>query len=176
MRFLALLVGGLLFLGIFATDGLALGGGPQEQPAAIDSGSQAPDFTLETLDGETVTLSDFRGKVVFLNFWASWCPPCRAEMPSMERLNEVFDGRDFVMLAVNVEQDPASVRQFLEQNSHSFTVLLDPDQKAQRLYQVYRFPESFLIDKQGMVIKRFIGGRNWSSVEFMERLNQLTKG
>jgi len=176
MRCLALLLGGFLFLGAFATDGLAFGGGPREQPAAIDSGSQAPDFTLETLDGETVTLSDYRGKVVFLNFWASWCPPCRAEMPSMERLNEVFDGRDFVMRAINVEQDPASVHHFLEQDPPAFTVLLDPDQKAQRLYQVYRFPESFLIDKQGVVLERFVGGRNWSSVDFMKQLDRLTKG
>ncbi len=80
------------------------------------------------------------------------------------------------MLAINVEQDIDAVRRFLAQNPHTFPIPLDPDQKAQRLYQVFRFPETFLIDKEGVVIEHFVGARNWSSVEFMKQIDRLTKG
>lgn len=134
----------------------------------------APDFTLRSLSGETVTLAQYRGKVVFLNFWATWCPPCRAELPSMQRLNEVFAGRDFVMLAVNVEEDGAQVLpEFLRQYPHSYSVLLDPEGKAQQLYGVDKFPETFIIDKQGRVVERVIGAREWSSTAMLQRFNTL---
>lgn len=150
---------------------------PQVPPAeGVEAGALAPDFSLKTLDGRTVTLSQFRGKVVFLNFWASWCPPCRAEMPSMERLNEVFAGKDFVMLAVNVEQDRGAVQAFLDDHPHAFSVLLDPQAKAQNLYQVYRFPETFLIDRQGRIVERYLGARDWSAVGFLREIDGLLKG
>lgn len=149
---------------------------PREQPAgSLETGRTAPDFTLKSLDGDSVSLSQFRGKVVFLNFWASWCPPCRAEMPAMNRLNEVFSDRDFVMLAVNTEQDKGAVEDFLSRHPHDFTVLLDPRGTVQNLYQVFRFPETFLIDKEGRIVERFIGARDWSGVEFLKRIEQLVK-
>lgn len=149
---------------------------PQAPPAgSLEAGRTAPDFTLKTLKGDSVSLSQFRGKVVFLNFWATWCPPCRAELPSMSRLNEVFAGRDFVMLAVNVEQDKGIVEDFLKVRPHDFTVLLDPEGKAQSLYQVFRFPETFLIDKEGRIVERFLGARDWSAVEFLKRIDHLVK-
>jgi len=152
---------------------LALTGCNNETPPAAQTQS-APDFTLKTLSGESVTLSQYRGKVVFLNFWATWCPPCRAELPSMQRLNEVFAGRDFVMLAVNVEEDAAEVLpDFLKQYPHSYSVLLDVEAKAQELYNVDKFPETFIIDKQGRVVERVIGARDWSSTAMLQRFNTL---
>jgi len=149
---------------------------PQEAPAGlVAAGAPAPDFTLPDLAGESVTLSQYRGKVVFLNFWASWCPPCRAEMPSMERLYEVYAGDDFVLLAVNIEQDAAAVRDFLRKNPHTFPVLLDLETTAQRLYGVDRFPETFLIDRQGRVVERYIGARDWSAVEFLKKIKSMLK-
>jgi peroxiredoxin len=153
-----------------------IGERPQEPPVApAKIGMEAPDFTLKDLQGNTVTLSEYRGKVVFLNFWASWCPPCREEMPSMERLHEVYAGRDFVMLAVNVEQDVHDVRAFLEKHPHKFQIPLDAAGRAQGLYGVYRFPETFLIDKNGRIAEHYLGARDWSSVEFLSKINTMLK-
>jgi len=135
--------------------------------AGSSPSKEAPGFTLKNLDGKTVSLSQYRGKVVFLNFWASWCPPCRQEMPSMERLNEVFGKKDFVILAVNVEQDIEAVKAFLEDYPYTFPILLDPEAKAQQAYGVYRFPESFLIDKKGNVVRKFVGAQDYSRVDFL---------
>jgi thiol-disulfide isomerase/thioredoxin len=158
-----------------ATPVLAKSERPQSLPQGIVAGAQAPNFTLKDLQGNPVTLSKLRGKVVFLNFWATWCPPCRAELPSMERLNEVYGSRDFVMLAVNVEEDAGPVREFLAKNRHSFRVLLDPGADAQADYGVYRFPETFLIDKKGKVVERYVGARDWSAVDFLKKVDALTK-
>jgi peroxiredoxin len=149
---------------------------PQAPPAdLLQAGSMAPDFTLKDLAGNTVTLSQYRGKVVFLNFWATWCQPCRAEMPAMERLNEVYGSQNFVMLAVNAEEDAETVEAFLKEHPHSFTVLLDQEAKAQSLYGVYRFPETFLIDKRGKIVERYLGVRDWSGVDFLKKINALMK-
>jgi peroxiredoxin len=136
-------------------------------------GKAAPDFTLKDLQGNSVTLSALRGKVVFLNFWATWCPPCREEMPAMQRLQEVFGKKNFTILAVNVEDDMAAVKKFLSQRPLAFPVLLDPDAEAQDLYKVYRFPETFLIDRQGNVVQHYLGARDWSSVEFLKYVTSL---
>jgi peroxiredoxin len=155
---------------------LVLSGCKNEAPPATGGVATqiAPDFTLRALSGESVSLSQYRGKVVFLNFWATWCPPCRAELPSMQRLNEVFAGRDFVMLAVNVEEDGAKVLpEFLRQFPHSYQILLDDGGQAQKLYGVDKFPETFVIDKQGRVVERIIGARDWSAPAMLQRFKTL---
>jgi len=93
----------------------------------------------------------------------------------MNRLNEVFSDRDFVMLAVNIEQDKGPVENFLSKRRHDFTVLLDPQGTAQNLYQVFRFPETFLIDKEGRIVERFLGARDWSDIAFLQRIDQMVK-
>ncbi|PLX86037.1 MAG: thioredoxin [Desulfuromonas sp.] len=166
-----LLLGGSLYW-VFAA-----GSRPKEQAAQpAQSQALAPDFTLKDVQGQDVTLSQFRGKVVILNFWATWCPPCKAEMPSMDRLNEIFDGQDFVMLAVNVEEgDGGPVKAFLKSNPHSFTVLLDPAAKAQNLFKVYRFPETFIIGKDGAVVDRVIGAIDWAEPETVRYIRALVE-
>jgi peroxiredoxin len=150
---------------------------PPAPPAdQVRVGAPAPDFTLKDLQGNAVTLSEFKGKVVFLNFWATWCPPCRVEMPSMERLYEVYGDRGFVMLAVNVEQAAEPVLAFLKENPHAFPILLDPDARVQRLYGVYRFPETFLIDQDGTVVEHYLGARDWSSVDFLAKIKSMLEG
>jgi peroxiredoxin len=174
MRLLAVFV--VLLIGLVAVYSFGIGERPQQSPAARTKiGMEAPDFTLKDMQGNSVTLSQFRGKVVFLNFWASWCPPCREEMPSMERLHEVYAGRDFVMLAINVEQNINDVRAFLQKSPHTFPILLDADTRAQGLYGVYRFPETFLIDKNGRIAEHYLGARDWSSSEFLGKINSMTK-
>lgn len=151
---------------------------PEAEPVSgVTVGGVAPDVSLKTLDGKTVSLSEYRGKVVVLNFWATWCPPCRAEMPSMDRLNKAMLGLDFVMLAVNVEEDGAQVvGEFLQRNPHSFSVLLDSEAKAQYAYGVFRFPETFIINKDGVILNHILGAREWDEATTVDYLKFLAKG
>lgn len=140
-------------------------------------GNVAPDFTLTDMQGQQVSLSQFRGKVVVLNFWATWCPPCREEMPSMERLYREFESQGLVMLAVNVEANGKQmVAKFLQKTPHSFPILLDSDNIAQNAYGVFRFPESFIIDRNGVVVEKIIGGRDWMSGSIFKLINFLISG
>ena len=140
-------------------------------------GDLAPDFQLEDTKGNQVSLSDFRGKVVLVNLWATWCPPCIEEMPSMERLNEIMAGDDFVMLAVNTEENGRSVvPAFLQKKPYTFPILYDDKAVVQKLYGVFKFPESFVIRKDGIVAEKIIGPLDWSSIETITYLKNLTKG
>jgi peroxiredoxin len=136
----------------------------------------AADFTLRALDGQLHKLSDYRGKVVFLNFWATWCPPCRAEIPSMERLNEVLGSKDFVMLAVNADDNVKDLEAFVKENPHNFTIFSDADAKIQQLYHVEKFPETFIIDRQGRIVEHIVGARDWSSTEALKFFNAKIAG
>ncbi|MBE0596984.1 MAG: redoxin domain-containing protein [Desulfuromonadales bacterium] len=158
---------------LWSSAAVAAGGRPQGAPSTVKVGQSAPDFTLKDLQGNQVSLSSLRGKVVFLNFWATWCPPCREEMPAMERLHAAMGGKDFMVVAVNVEDNLSVVRNYLEKNPHAFTILLDPQAQAQQLFNVYRFPETYLIDKQGKIVEHYIGARDWSSVQFLKYVSSL---
>lgn len=144
---------------------------------AVAVGDIAPDFQLEDTKGNKVSLSDLRGKVVMVNFWATWCPPCIEEMPSMEKLQEVMAGDDFVMLAINTEQNGrAVVPKFLEKTSYSFPILYDEKGLVQKLYGVYKFPESFIVGKDGNVVEKIIGPLDWSNPKIINYLKSLVKG
>jgi thiol-disulfide isomerase/thioredoxin len=144
---------------------------------SVVAGDLAPDFQLEDTEGNQVSLSGLRGKVVLVNFWATWCPPCIEEMPSMEKLNEVMAGGDFVMLAINTEQNGRSlVPEFLKKSPYTFPILYDDKGVAQQLYGVYKFPESFIVGKDGTVVEKIIGPLNWSSPETIKFLKNLAKG
>ncbi len=151
---------------------------PAYEPAKIvDMGDPAPDFTLEDTDGNKVSLTDLRGKVVLVNFWATWCPPCRAEMPSMDKLNEAMAGEDFVMLAINVEENGRSVvPEFLKKSTYKFSVLYDDQGIVQNLYGVYRFPESYVIRKDGVIDDKVIGAIDWAHPTTVEYFKDLAKG
>ena len=158
----------LLLLALFFT-GFGMLTGCSDEPSrapvagTVAVGQPAPDFTLSDLDGRSYTLSQLRGKVVIVNFWASWCPPCRAEMPSMERLHQELSGQGLVLLAVNIEKDGRrTVKQFLSSNPHSFPVLLDEQEVVQRLYGVNKFPESFIVRKDGVIDDKVIGAIDWA--------------
>jgi peroxiredoxin len=134
----------------------------------------APDFTVPDLSGQVVRLSAYRGRVVLVNVWATWCPPCREEMPSMERLHERLKDRGFVLLAVSQDEGPiAGVKAFVEQMKLTFPVLVDPDGEVGRKYGIWGFPESFLVDRDGRIVERVIGPRDWSAPDQIARIEGL---
>jgi len=118
---------------------------------------KAMDFKLKDLNGKEVSLSDFKGKKIFLNFWASWCPPCKAEMPEMERLYEETKDSDLVILAVNLGDDKSTVQEFITNNKYNFKVLLDTDTNVASKYGIVSIPTSYFIDKDGKIINKHIG-------------------
>lgn len=124
---------------------------------------EAPNVVGTDPDGNTIRLGDFRGKVVFLNFWATWCIPCRLEMPAMERLYQAFKGQGFVVLAVNVQEGPAAVRAFVRELKLTFPIVLDPKGTAAMAYLVRGLPATYLIDRKQRIVGRAIGAREWDS-------------
>lgn len=139
----------------------------------FDTKISAPDFTLRDLRGNTVRLQDFRGKVVFLNFWATWCPPCRLEMPTMEELHKEFSDRGLVVLAVNFRESQDDVRSFVKQHGLTFTTLLDEQEMAFGLYRAWSLPTTYLINKNGEAVGKVIGYRDWHSDEAKAFFRQL---
>jgi len=123
----------------------------------------APDFTLEDLSGNKVSLKNFRGKTVFLNFWATWCVPCRAEMPAMERLHRELKDQGLEVVAVNFREDEAEVRDFLKELGLTFTVLLDRDGEISEEYGVWSLPLSYFINSKGEFVGKALGARDWGS-------------
>ncbi len=132
----------------------------------LKTGLPAPDFTFPGRDGKMVSLSDYRGNVVLVNIWATWCPPCVDEMPSMERLYKELKGEDFEILAVSIDSlGPKAVAPFMKKYNLSFPALMDPDATIQTLYQTIGIPESFIVDQEGILIKKIIGPRDWATPE-----------
>ncbi|MGD8821744.1 MAG: redoxin domain-containing protein [Anaerolineales bacterium] len=123
-------------------------------------GFLAPDFTLRSLEGESFTLSDLRGQVVVVNLWATWCPPCRAEMPALQSAYGSYRGEGLVLLAVNsTDQDTlAAVEGFVDEYGLTFPILLDVEGIVSRLYQLLALPSTFFIDRQGVIQNVVIGG------------------
>lgn len=146
-----------------------------EESAPIAAGGKAADFKLEALDGSTVSLDQLKGKVVFLNVWATWCGPCREEMPSMETLYDEFRAnRDFVMLAVSQDtKGKVVVAPYVEKNGYHFKILLDPENKVGEAYEVSGVPETFIIDRQGRIVAHHMGAFDWSRPDVKDALKQL---
>lgn len=117
----------------------------------------APDFRLKNLDGQFVTLSEFRGKPVLINFWASWCQPCREEMPYLQQVYDEWTSKGLVLLTIDMGETPAAINKFFAENNLSLPVLLDTDKEVGREYGITGVPETFLIDKNGIIRKKQIG-------------------
>ncbi len=135
-------------------------------------GSPAPDFTVKDSE-HAVTLGQLKGQVVVLNFWATWCPPCIEEMPSLVRMQEQMKSKGITVLAVSVDVDDASYRRFLRDHNVDLLTVRDPDQKTNSLYGTFKFPETYIIDRSGIVRRKFIGAVDWTQPDVLEFLGKL---
>ena len=155
----------------------------RESYRPVITGSLAPDFAMTAMDGSTVTVEQYRGKVVLLNVWATWCGPCLEEMPAMQRLYEALEGTDFEILAVSIdasvgETDLAGrpggdLEAFAVNLGLTFTILHNPAGDIQRVYQTTGVPESFVIDRQGMIVKKIAGPTEWDAPVNEELIRRL---
>jgi peroxiredoxin len=136
---------------------------------------QALEFSLKDLTGRQTSLSAYEGKVVFLNFWATWCGPCRAEIPSMEQLYNELKDQGFTILAVNSQEPLEQVSAFVEEMGMSFPVLLDPAGRVGGLYGVRAIPTTYIIDPQGAIRGRMVGTREWYSPEIISVVRELSR-
>jgi cytochrome c biogenesis protein CcmG, thiol:disulfide interchange protein DsbE len=149
----------------------------------VISGTVAPQFTVASLDGRQVSLSDYRDKVVLVNIWATWCPPCRQEMPSMERLYQALQGHDFEILAVSIDAPTGQVdasgnrggdlAAFAKEFGLTFPILHNPSGDIQQLYQTTGVPESFVIGKDGVIYKKVAGPSQWDMPVNQELVRRL---
>ena len=139
------------------------------------TGEVAPDFTYELTDGTIEKLSDNRGKVVFLNFWATWCYPCKKEMPDMEELYYKMGDHEFRIIAISVKEPKARVKHFLTDFPYSFDVALDPEKTIGNLYNIDALPTTLIIDPEGKVLATAIGPRPWQNPAFISFISKYAK-
>jgi peroxiredoxin len=139
-------------------------------------GHAAPDFSLHTLDGREMRLSDYRGHLVFLNFWATWCGPCKVEMPAMEKLYREFRPKGFAVVAVSSDPEGAAVtRPYRDALGLSFTIAHDPDMLVSRLYGVHSLPVTFLVSRDGIISHQIFGARDWNDAEARSGIRDLLR-
>ena len=135
-------------------------------------GDAARDFSVQDSDRK-VSLNQFRGQVVILNFWATWCPPCVEELPSLMSMQDRMRGKGVVVLGVSIDVDGDAYHRFLKQRSVNFLTVRDPEQKVAAMYGTAGWPETYVIDRQGVMRRKFIGPVDWDSTEVMQFLSKL---
>ena len=140
----------------------------QTRGAGIPVGQKAPDFELQTVDGKSMKLSDLKGKPVMLNFFATWCPPCRAEMPVLQEVYKEYEAQGFVILAVNLNESELVLKSFREKLGLTFPIVIDKDDRVSRLYDIVPLPTSYFVDKNGVVQGKWTG-----EVRSKDQLKQL---
>ena len=146
------------------------------QRGVVKPGEPAPNFQLRDMNGQAVSLSDLRGKIVLVNFWATWCGPCRIEMPAMERLYRTYDRKDFEILAVSTDaQGVAVTRPFQQENQLTFPILHDADFRVGLSYGARTLPMTFMVDRQGIVRQQIFGARDWEAPEAHQLIQMLMK-
>jgi len=167
-------LGSLLLAGLLLAGGLWAAVGSDLPAAPIAIGQPAPEFRLPALaEGDEVSLEGLRGQVVLLNFWATWCKPCEDEMPAMERLHQALAPEGLALVAISVDDGREKVAAFRDRLGLTFPILLDPSKRVARDYQSLRFPETYLIDREGTLVARYIGPREWDAPEYQDRIRRL---
>ncbi len=158
---------GLVLLALLL--GMRQPGGRTEAPQA---GEEAPNFSFE-LNGRPRELHDLRGQVVLVNFWATWCPPCVTEIPSLERLHRRLGPKGLVILAVSVDEDPIVYENFLRTNNITFATVRDPEKRISNQYGTFMYPETYVIDRQGRLVRKIIGALEWDEPDTLDFLNRV---
>jgi len=171
-KLLIVLCCALLFVAGCSKEGGSLGGG---SPKPLEK-HRAPAMSVVSMDGTQLNLDSLKGKVVLLNFWATWCPPCREEIPSMMKLNTFMAGKPFQMICVSVDEGgKKAVAEFFKNTGFTLPAYFDTTGQAATTYGITGVPETFVIDKNGVIAKKVIGGLDWSSPEVLGFLEGLMK-
>ena len=142
-------------------------------PGLVAQGDVAPDFAFDDQSGRRHRLSDFRGKVVLVNFWATWCPPCREEMPSLQAVQNKFGQHALTILALSVDDSWEPINKFMKENGFTIQVYADFDKKISVRYGTFKYPETYLVDKKGRVAYKVVGPADWTSSAMLKFLNVL---
>jgi peroxiredoxin len=149
----------------------------QNKGYALKKGGAAPAFSLPALDGQAVDLASFGGKVVVLNFWATWCPPCVAEMPSLQRLERALSPEGLAVVTVSTDEDEAALRRFVKEHGLTLPVLRDPGGRvAAREYRTTGYPETFVLDRTGVLLQHTVGPAEWDSPQSIDYFRGLLRG
>jgi cytochrome c biogenesis protein CcmG/thiol:disulfide interchange protein DsbE len=139
----------------------------------VNAGDKAPNFSIAADNGKTVTAHEFGGKLLLLNFWATWCPPCIEEIPGLNEMARQLGPRGLVILGVSVDKDANAYQQFLARNPLAYTTARDPEEKINLSYGTVQYPESYLIDQNGKVLEKYISSQAWASPQMIEHVKSL---
>ncbi|MCZ2078363.1 MAG: TlpA family protein disulfide reductase [Bryobacterales bacterium] len=165
-RFLQLAIAGLLIVLVFVIS-------RSFHERVVSVGDSAPGFAITTDSGRKVSVSDFGGRLLVLNFWATWCPPCVQEMPSLDEFQKRLGGSGVVVLGVSVDKDANLYRDFLSRAKVSFLTARDPEAKISSDYGTYKYPETYIIDSKGKVVQKIIGPENWNDERMVSYVKSL---
>jgi cytochrome c biogenesis protein CcmG/thiol:disulfide interchange protein DsbE len=146
---------------------------PTLEQRIVNAGDTAPDFKVVTDGGKTVSLSNFGGKLLVLNFWATWCPPCINEVPSLDAFQKEFKDKGVVVLGVSIDKNEKLYKRFLDRFRISFETTRDPDANISAEYGTFQFPETYLIDSHGKVVEKIISDQNWMDPQFIEHIKKM---
>jgi len=160
------LIGFVLFFVLFFTR-------PQGQFRAVGLGQQVPNFTLRKDDGQVASLLDFRGKIVVLNFWASWCGPCVDEVPSLKQFAERYADKGVSIIGVSLDEDPQAYKEFLVKYQINFLNLRNPSHSVSEMYGTFKLPETYIISRDGHLLNKIIGPTDWASPQMLSYIDSL---
>lgn len=169
-RFLAVLI-------VLSTPVLSYGIYDAVRDRTVHAGDRAPAFQVSTTTGSSISNGSFGGELLLINFWATWCPPCIEEMPSLEQFYKTYANRGIVVLGVNVDRSEQTYRQFMEHSGITFPNAFDPKADISGRFGTYKYPETYLINREGRVVEKFVGPETWTSPEVVARIEKhLPKG
>ncbi len=143
------------------------------EPPVVNAGDKAPDFRVTTESGKTITRDNFGGKLLVLNFWASWCPPCVEETPSLEEFSRQFGPQGVVVLGISNDRNEGQYRRFLQRFHIDFETSRDPENNISASYGTFQLPETYLIDRNGRVVEKVISNQNWMDPQFLARVKSM---
>ena len=148
----------------------------QEKVTLVKVGDDVPEFVMEMFDGQKINIKDLKGKIVLINFWATWCPPCQEELKRVQKeIIDRFKGKDFVFLAISREESKEQVKKFRERNGYTFPMGLDPERKIYSKFATATIPRNFIIDKKGKIVEIEVGYTKEASAKMIEKLERLLK-